>query len=177
MMMHKKSIRPLALGLMVLGAVVRLTPHPPNFAPVDSLSLFSGARLRGWIAYLLPLVVMAITDPLVGHYSAATPFVYASFLLSVWIGTRLRASQSFIRVGLAAVICSAQFFVISNFGVWLGTSLYPHTAAGLAACYVSAIPFYGATLASDVLWTGVLFGLHAWLSRMVATGERVPQAA
>jgi hypothetical protein len=175
--MQKKSIRPLALGLLVLGVLARVAPHPPNFAPVGSLSLFAGARLRGWMAYLLPLLLMAVTDPLVGGYSVATPFVYFSFLLSVWIGTRLRASQSVARVGAAALIASAQFFVISNFGMWLGTAMYPHTMAGLAACYVNAIPFYGPTLAADVLYTGVLFGLHAWLSRMVATGEQVPQPA
>ena len=38
-------------------------------------------------------------------------------------------------------------------------------------------PFFGWTLASDVLYTGVLFGLYAWLGRTVATSERVPAAA
>ncbi len=71
--------RPLALSLTVLGAVARLLPHPPNFSPVASVSLFGGARLRGWQAYLIPLALMAVTDPLVGGYSAATPFVYAAF--------------------------------------------------------------------------------------------------
>ena len=35
------------------------------------------------------------------------------------------------------------------------------------------IPFYGRTVASDLLYSGALFGLHAWLSRMVARSERV----
>ena len=42
--------RPLALGLTLTGALLRLLPHLPNFAPVGGLSLFAGARLRSWQA-------------------------------------------------------------------------------------------------------------------------------
>ena len=131
-MNQASNSRPLALGLTVLGAVARLAPHPPNFAPVGSMSLFAGARLRGWQAFLLPLVLMAVTDPLMGGYSAATPFVYAAFLVNVWIGRHLRATESPLRIGGAALLCSMQFFVLSNFGTWIAGSLYPHTAGGLA---------------------------------------------
>jgi len=44
-------------------------------------------------------------------------------------------------------------------------------------CYTLALPFFAPTLVSDLLTTGILFGLHAWLSRTVYTPERVPQAA
>jgi hypothetical protein len=36
-----------------------------------------------------------------------------------------------------------------------------------------AIPYFGRTLVSDLIYTGVLFGLHAWLSRSVYRPERV----
>lgn len=169
--------RPLAVGLTVLGAVARLLPHPPNFAPVGSVSLFGGARLRGWQAYVLPLALMAVTDPLVGGYNSATPFVYASFLLTVWLGRLLRGSESPWRIGAVAAAASVQFFAVTNFGMWLTTAMYPHTAAGLAACYVSALPFFGRTLAADLLYSGALFGAHAWLSRAVYQPERVGQTA
>ena len=171
--MENHTRRPLAVGLTVLGAVARLLPHPPNFTPVASMSLFGGARLRGWQTYLLPLVLMAATDPLVGGYSIATPWVYASFLLSVWLGRFLRGSENPLRIGAVCAVSSAQFFAFTNFGMWLGTSMYPHTPAGLVLCYVNAIPFFGRTLAGDLLYTGVLFGLHAWLSRLVYRPERV----
>jgi hypothetical protein len=167
--MQKNTARPLALGLVGLGALIRITQHL-NFAPVGAMSIFAGARLRGWKAYLVPLALMAITDPILGGYSFATPFVYASFLISVWIGTHLRATESPVRIGAAVLIASVQFFVISNFGAWLG--FYPHTFAGLSACYVSAIPFYRNTILADLFYSGVLFGLHAWLSRWVAPAER-----
>jgi len=173
--MLKTVSRPLAVGLMVLGALVRVMQHW-NFAPVGALSLFAGARLRGWQAYLLPLLLMAVTDPLLGGYSAATPLVYASFLINVWIGTRLRASENPAWIGAAAVAGSVQFFLLTNFAVLAGTNLYPHTLAGAAACYTAAIPFFWRTLASDVFYSGALFGLHAWLSRTVAPSERVARS-
>jgi len=173
--MENVNRRPLALTLVVLGAIARLVPHPWNFAPVGGMSLFAGARLRGWQAYLLPMVLMLVTDPFLGGFGIATPFVYCSFLINVWIGRRLRTSESPIKIGGAAVICSAQFFLISNLGSWVG--YFPHTFAGLAQCYTLALPFYAPTLVSDLLSSGVLFGLHAVLSRTVYTRERVAQAA
>jgi hypothetical protein len=171
--MQKNTARPLAVGLTVLGALARILPHPPNFAPVGGLSLFAGGRLRGWQAFLLPLALMAVTDPLVGGYSLSTPFVYASFLINVWIGMRLRSTTNPLAIGAAASIGSMQFFLITNLPSWFFGTMYPHTLAGLGQCYVAAIPFYGRTLASDLVYTAALFGLHALLSRKVAQDERV----
>jgi len=181
--MTKTNWRPAALSLTVLGAVARLLPHPPNFAPVGATSLFAGARLPRWQAYLVPLALMAVTDPILSPLYGFRPFnkfllfTYLSFLISVWLGRRLRNTESISRIAAVTVVNSIQFFLITNFGSWLWFQAYPRTAAGLASCYVAAIPFFGWTLASDVLYTGVLFGLYAWLSRTVATSERVAVAA
>jgi hypothetical protein len=170
--MHQPNkLRPLAIGLTVAGALARLAPHPWNFAPVGSISLFGGARLRGLQAFLLPLVLMAITDPVLGGYSVATPFIYLSFLITVWIGRRLQLTENPWRIGAASLASSILFFALSNFGTWLGW--YPHTWTGFTTCYVMAIPYFGRTLASDLIYTGALFGLHAWLSRSVYRPERV----
>jgi len=181
--MTKANWRPAALSLTVLGALARLAPHPPNFAPVGATSLFAGARLPVWQAYLVPLVLMAVTDPIkaafygVPAFSKFQIFIYASFLIAVWLGRRLRNTESVSRIAAVTVLNSFQFYLVTNFGSWLWFGGYPHTAAGLASCYVAAIPFFGWTLASDVLYTAVLFGLYAWLSRTVAPAERVSVAA
>ena len=92
-------------------------------------------------------------------------FIYFSFVLSVVIGRRLWSSENMPRIALASLINSTQFFLITNFGVWVGSTQFAHTAAGLGACYVVAIPFFAYTVFGDLFFAGAIFGLHAWLSR------------
>ena len=174
--------RPAALALTVFGAIARLLPHPPNFAPVGATSVFAGARLPGWQAYLIPLALMAVTDPIL-YASYGLPFsfrsrlwIYASFLISVAIGRLLRHSESPARIAGALFVSALQFFLISNFGVWLGhdgIAMYPHTLAGLMTCYIAALPFFGWTLLSDFTYAAAFFGLHAWVSRRLSPVEQV----
>jgi hypothetical protein len=172
---QKQNVRPYAIALAVLAGLTRLMPHPPNFTAIGGGSLFAGARLNGWMAYLLPLLVMAATDPFLGGFGFTTPFVYAAILLNVLIGRSLVRTNHPIRIGGAAFLCSLQFFLVSNFGVFLGYS--DRTMHSLAICYVDALPFFGRTLAGDLVWTGALFGLHYALTRTVASNERVPVTA
>jgi hypothetical protein len=177
--MEKNSGKPVGLGLTVVGALARLVPHIPNFTPVGGMSLFAGARLRGWRAFMLPLALMAVTDPFVGGYSFATPFIYTALLINVWLGSRLlRNTQSPLRIGSVTALGSLQFFVITNFGVWLKfPETYAHTFQGLAACYIAAIPFYGRELAAGLFYSAALFGLHAWLSRRANAEQPAAQVA
>jgi len=163
----------LAALMIVLCVALRVIPHPPNFAPVGAISLFAGARLRGWQSYAVPLSLMAITDFLLGG-NPAWPAVYLAFAISVWIGTRLRQTENPLAIGAGSLAGSIQFFLITNFGSWLSMGdTYPRTFQGLVQCYAAGVPFYWRTLASDVIYAGLLFGLHAWLSRTVAPRERV----
>ena len=172
---QKSNVRPYALALAVLAGLTRLMPHPPNFTAIGGASLFSGARLNGWVAYLLPLLVMAVTDPFVGGFDFTTPFVYAAILLSVLIGRSLQRSNNPLRIGGIAFICSLQFFLVSNFGFFLGFT--DRSMRALVLSYVNALPFFGRTLAGDLIWTATLFGLHYALTRTVASNERVPVTA
>jgi hypothetical protein len=171
--------RPLALSLVCLGVAARLVPHWPNFTPIGATGLLAGARMRGWRAFMVPLLAMAISDPLLSAiygfrpFSRMTVFVYASFLINVLIGRALRTTESAQCILTAALLGSLQFFAITNFAVWILGRGYPHNAAGLMACYVAALPFLANTVAGDLFYVGVLFGLHAWLSRRVFPRERV----
>ena len=155
-----------ATGLSVVAGLVRLFPyHPPNFTPVGALGLFGGARLRPWLAFTLPFAVMAATDlalwALKG-YPPFDPFVYGSFLVNVALGSwLLRKTNSPWRVGAVSLLASVQFFLVTNFGVWAAGRLYPKTPAGLALCYWEGLPFFGYTVAGDLFFVAVLFGLYA----------------
>jgi hypothetical protein len=171
---RKTSLQPTALTLTVLAALVRLVPHPPNFAPIGGVALFGGARLRGWQAYLIPLLAMLLTDPIRSRleggyapYSWATPIIYACFLINVFLGRIfLRRSFNPLRIASIALVGSIQFYVITNlFEWWGGITPYPHTVAGLIECYTAALPFFGRTLLADLFYSGILFTAYALLSR------------
>ena len=172
---QKSNMRPYAIALAVLAGLTRLMPHPPNFTAVGGGSLFAGARLNGWMAYLLPLLVMAITDPFVGGFDSVTPFVYAAILINVLIGRSLCRTNNPVRIGATAFVCSLQFFLVSNFGFFIGFT--DRSMHALTLSYLNALPFFGRTLAGDLAWTATLFGLHYALTRTIASNERVPAAA
>ncbi len=100
-----------------------------------------------------------------------------SLLITVWIGRRWLQNPTVSRIGLAASAGSLQFFLITNAATWLMSGMYPLTAAGLATCYIVAIPFFGNTLASDLLYSGVLFGLYAWSRRAALSRVTVSEKA
>jgi hypothetical protein len=181
----------LAGGLAVAAGLARLIPHYPNFVPIGALGLFGGARLSSWRAVALPLGVMAATDWLLRvlyNYMPFDPFVYAGFLVYVLLGRLLCRDGSVWRLGVASVLGSVQFFLLTNFGAWLTTGMYPRTWAGLVTCYAAALPFagqdvppvlgfFGNTLLSDLLYTGLLFGVYALVARRSPAGEAAPAAS
>jgi len=84
----------------------------------------------------------------------------------------LRNTNSVSRIASVAFLGSVQFFLITNFFVWLGArDLYPLTAAGLLSCYIAAIPFFAWTVLGDLFYTGVLFTAYALYSRRLTAAS------
>lgn len=147
------------LGLVILGVLSRLVPHPWNATPVMAIGLFAGATLATRWAILLPLVIVALSDALIGWHSTV-PFTWGGFLLTGMLGWWVRRHPSAERIVAGALAGSTLFFLLSNFGVWIIGELYPRTLDGLWACYVAAIPFFRTALAGDLVYTVALFGLY-----------------
>jgi hypothetical protein len=157
----------LALVLIVLAAALRIAPHPWNFTPIGAIALFSGAVLRDRrLAFLFPLLALFIGDIFIGFHKLI-PIVYASFLINVAIGLWLRDRRTVVRISSATLLGAIQFFLATNFAVWQFLGSFPHTAAGLLACYVAGIPFFWNTLSGDALYATLLFGSFALAERFV----------
>jgi hypothetical protein len=78
-----------------------------------------------------------------------------------------------VRVGGAAFLGSLQFFVLTNLALWIAAvvrhnPIYSADFAGLVKCYTLALPFWGRTLAGDLLFSGALFGMYELLARRTA---------
>src|ERR1700740_591466 len=156
----------LAAVMIVLAAVLRIVPHPWNFTPIGAMALFSGAMFRDRrVAFLFPLVALFAGDLFVGIHRLI-PIVYASFLLSVLIGTLLANNRAILRIGGAVFLGALQFFLVTNFAIWRVFDTYPHTPAGLAACYIAGLPLFGNTLASDAIYSTLFFGAFALAEKL-----------
>ncbi len=157
----------LLLSMIAVAAAVRILPHPWNFTPVGAMALFGGSVFASRrLAVLYPLLALFVGDLFIGFHRLM-PVVYASFLLSVVIGFWLRRRRSVPRIGAATLAGAVQFFVVTNFGVWLSGMTYPKTAAGLVACYVAGIPYFWNTLAGDAVYVALLFGGLALVERLL----------
>lgn len=163
---------------IVIAAISRVLPHPPNFTPIGAMALFAGAGFSNKkFAFIIPLLAMFISDSIlqwisgIGFHNTMF-FVYGSFLATVGMGFLLRKNSNAGRVIIVSVLSSCIFFVVTNFATWWlegtnGAPLYPHTLQGLILCFVQGIPFYNNdifgsffanTLIGDLFYCGILFG-------------------
>src|SRR5262249_40676587 len=94
----------------------------------------------------------------------------------------------FVRISTVSLLASVQFYLITNFGAWVvgcqsAPPAYEPNLLGLINCYAKGLAFYkteapplgffGNTVLSDLLFVGVLFGAHAFLTRTAFPAERV----
>ncbi len=177
------------LFMSVIAIASRLLPHPPNMTAVMAVALFAGARISNTkFALALPLLIMFISDLFIGFHSSQL-IVYGCVLAVTTLGFSLKNSSSFAKTFSMSFIGSLCFFLVTNFAVWLGGSMYPMTLEGLFLCYAAALPFFttdsfqllnssqlvfGSFFANgvigDVFYTGVLFGLYELSKKYSAKG-------
>jgi hypothetical protein len=147
-------------ALIVAAALSRLLPHPDNFTPIMAIALAGGVYLDKRFALIIPLAALIISDIFIGFHNTIF-FVYGSFVLIGFLGVWLKSHKKPLPILGTTLLSSILFFIITNFGVWLtgGGWFYPKTWQGLIECYTLAIPFFRNTVAGDLVYTGVLFGL------------------
>lgn len=157
--------------LVLLVAVSRFMPHPPNATPVMAMALFGGALFeRKWLGLVVPVLAMLLSDALIGFHGLMGA-VYGSLALAWLIGTVALRNPTVGRVVAGSVTASILFFLITNFAVWYGSAYYPQTAGGLLGCYTAGLAFYNNQsfflngLAGDLFFSGLLFGGYALLQR------------
>ncbi len=168
----------LLVAMIVVAALSRVLPHPPNFSPVEAIGLFGGACFarRSW-ALAVPLLAMFASDLVLGAINGG---VYWSYMtgLSFWsvylciaactaLGFGLRGKANGGNVLGYSLIGSVLFFLVTNFFTWYGGTLYPQTGAGLIAAYIAGIPFFQWTVLGTLFYAATLFGGFALLRRQV----------
>ncbi|MFM2284008.1 MAG: hypothetical protein RL222_1512, partial [Bacteroidota bacterium] len=57
------------------------------------------------------------------------------------------------------------FFIITNLGVWLMDGMYSLDFSGLTTCFIMAVPFFKYSIAGDLFFVTVLFGVYELATR------------
>ncbi|MCB0522209.1 MAG: hypothetical protein H6577_13865 [Lewinellaceae bacterium] len=173
----------LVLGLLVfIAALSRLIPHAFgaahlfNFSPVGALALFGGAYFhKNLTGFILPFAALWLSNVMLDNLFFAQYYdgfvwfanweVYLAFALIVVLGTILLRKISLLRLAGASLGASVLFFLTTNFFVWANGTMYAKSMEGLVTCYVAAIPFFWNTVAGDLFYVAILFGVFEWAQR------------
>ena len=146
------------LGLIILLALSRLIPHPPNFTPILGMAVFSGAIInKKIVAYLVPLAAMLFSDLYLGFHSSM-PIIYFTLAICVLIGTFIESRVTILNSILGITAGVLVFYLITNFTVWYGSGMYENSFSGLITCYVMGLPFLQNTFISSLI-----YGMGAFL--------------
>lgn len=164
--------------LIVIAALTRVLPHPPNFSPVEAIALFGGAHLlsKRW-ALIVPLAGMMVSDLVLaaingGLYASwfsgtGIWVVYLCIALTTVLGFGLRGRVTGARVLGYSLGSSVLFFLVTNFAAWLGDPMYAKTLGGLGQSYLAGVPFFQWTVLGTLTYAAILFGGFALLRNRV----------
>ena len=169
----KKEIFP--ISLIIILAFARLIPHPPNFTPIIAVAIVSGYFFKNFnLSVLILLAAMLISDLFIGFYKNII-FVYLSLIFITFIFHKISSRINFKNLFIYGFAGSLIFFVVSNFGVWaLGSPglqdiAYEKSLSGLIQCYILAIPFFGNTFLSTLIFSYPAIFIYRSLTTRAST--------
>ena len=176
-MVKKENNFYFVIGLILLASFSRIIPHYPNFTSIIAISLFVGKYFENRnLAFFLSVFILWFSDIIINnfiidYYKTFTFFYpgfywqYFSILLISLIGRCFLKKLSVLKLLGISISSCLVFFLISNFGVFISSSIYPKDFNGLLICYIAAIPFFYGTLVSSIIYTFSLFGIYEFIFR------------
>lgn len=167
-------------AMILLAAMSRLIPHPANFAPIGGMALFGAAYYdKKYWAFIIPVLSMWLSDLVVNNvvyrqyfdhfvwFYQGCYWTYGSFVVITLAGFFILKKIKVMNLVAATFSASFIFFLVSNFGVWFSTEMYPKNMTGLISCYAAGLPFLKNTLVGDVVYTTVFFATFEYARRTV----------
>lgn len=139
----------------------RFIPHPPNFTSLLGLSFYIPAVFG---IKFIPIVVfsLAFTDLIIGFHSTIL-FTWSSVIVIGLISNYFNKSILFRISG--CLIGAFLFYLITNFGVWINGS-YGYSLEGLLTCYILALPFFGYSLLSALIFSTIIETVYKFYKKL-----------
>ena len=100
--------------IILMAALSRLIPHPPNFTPIMAMGLLGGVYFKNrQFAVIVPLLAMMVSDLVLGFHGTMI-WVYSSIIVISLSASLLKPKM--VHLGFASVGGSLFFFLVTNFG-------------------------------------------------------------
>tara|TARA_B100000123_G_C25594026_1_gene368376 strand:+ start:118 stop:609 length:492 start_codon:yes stop_codon:yes gene_type:complete len=156
----------IAFGVLIVLSASRFIPHPPNFTSLLALSFYIPAVFG---KRYIPVVVAALlfTDLFIGFHSTII-FTSGSVILIGLISNYF--NRSIILRIFGALTGAVIFFIVSNFGVWLNGS-YGYSLIGILNCYFLAIPFFGFSLLSTLIFSVIIETIYKFYQKTFSNSK------
>ena len=147
-----------------------------NYSPLAAMTLFGGAYFKGnGKAVLLPLLTIFLSDLILfatvykdygnGFLYDGWLWVYSAFVLIALIGKFIIQKINVRRIALAIVAAVSIHWIVTDFGVWIGSKTYAQTWTGFNACLTAAIPFELRLLTATIVYSVIMFGVFELVKR------------
>jgi hypothetical protein len=151
--------------------------HFSGFSPIIAIALFSGMIMKQKDAsFLLPLLALVLSDLAIQIFYTQGWFPYEGMYSGQWknylillsctlIGWALKG-KNYSNLIAGTIAAPTIFFLISNFGVWMGPHItYTKDFNGLLNCYIAGLPFYKNSLIATVLFLPAILFSYNFLLR------------
>ncbi len=161
----------LLIGLIAAAISTRFIPHYPNFTAVGAAALFGGVVFKdSFKAFLIPLLALFLSDLLLNNivyaefnegftlFTEGFYWIYGAFIITVILGRYATNGFKVLPLLATGIASSLIFYLLTNFGSWLGNPLYPQNAGGLITSYVAGLPFLANQVVGTIVYGAVIFG-------------------
>ena len=150
----------IAFGVIIALSASRFIPHPPNFTSLLALSFYIPVVFG---IKFIPIVVLALlfTDFVIGFHS--TMFFTLGSVIVIGMISKYFNRSILIRI-FGALTGAVIFYSLTNFGVWLNGS-YGYTLEGLISCYILALPFFGHSLISTLIFSVIIESVYRFCQK------------
>jgi len=184
--MFEKNINKIDIQTVLVSLIVifitfsRVIPHVYNFTPMIALAIFGSLHFKNRnLAYILPILSLWVSDFILNNYFYNDSkeiiwfyegyyWQYLSYVVIILLSSNFyNTIINFRNVLILGVSSSFIFFIITNFGFWLTSSLYTNDLSGLINCYVLAIPFYKGTIMGTLFFTPLFIVSYYLLQKKI----------
>lgn len=162
-----------AVLLISLGILFRTLWHVgPNIEFVTAATLLSTVYLGRKYSILVPLIIMVISDFIIGNTSIFV-FTWSAYIL---IGLLSRNSKSVLKQTGQGILAGLFFYLWTNFGVWALDSfgMYSKDLSGLVRTYVMGLPFLRFNLIGNLVFISTSFWIVEKVKSINFAGKPFP---